>query len=139
MTVLEVVEVVAVLVHLAPYAVRVAVLHVDVDAFESCLGECLPYFVAEDCQTVALRVLVAAYESLELGELMWAAEAETEVLELGLDVVESEAVGERSVEVVCLAGYLHLLVGLHGGEGAHVVETVGELDQKCADVVLHGV
>ena len=71
-------------------------------------------------------------------ELPGAAEAERKVLQLRLDVVQAQAAGKRGVEEVCLSGYLHLLVRAHAVQGAHVVETVAELDEEGADVVVDG-
>ena len=64
--------------------------------------------------------------------------AETEILELLLDLVEAEAVCEGGVDVERLASYLVLLVGELRPEGAHVVETVGDFDEDNAYVVAHG-
>ena len=82
------------------------------------------------------RVHVLVHPAADLVVVAWLAEAEGEVLELGLDVVQAEADGQGGVEVVGLAGYLELLVGALCLEGSHVVETVGELDEQCADVAV---
>ena len=52
-------------------------------------------------------------------------------------MVQSQTVRQRSIEVVCLSRYLHLLVRAHTAERTHVVETVGQLDEQGTDVVLH--
>src|SRR5690606_30434338 len=62
---------------------------------------------------------------------------EAEVLELGLHLVEPEAVRERHEEVLRLARDLELLALRERVERAHVVEAVGELDQDDADVRRH--
>ena len=62
---------------------------------------------------------------------------EAQVLELGLDGKQAQAVGQRGVDVECLAGYLVLLVGRHRGQGAHVVQAVGHLDEYHAYVGAH--
>ena len=62
---------------------------------------------------------------------------EAQVLELVLDLVEAEAVGQRRIDVERLAGDLVLLAGEHGAEGAHVVQAVGDLDEDDTDIVAH--
>ena len=54
------------------------------------------------------------------------------------DVVHSQAVGQRSVDVEGLFGDTVALVDRQGFEGAHVVQAVGELDQNDAQVIGHG-
>ena len=63
---------------------------------------------------------------------------EAEVFEFGLDFVETEAVGKRSVDVERLAGNLVLLVGGLTCESAHIVKAVANLYQYHAYVVAHG-
>ena len=132
------VEVVAILLHLSPEAVGMAVFDIYPD-IDSGLGEMCPDLFAEFGEALALVVPVALDSLLEVGIFVRAAEFETEVLQLRLDVVEAEAGGQRGVEIVGLTGYLHLLVGGHRGEGPHVVETVGEFYENTPYVVAHGV
>ncbi len=63
---------------------------------------------------------------------------ETQILQLGLDLEESEPVGERGVDIQRLAGDLILLGRSHGAESAHVVQPVGHLDQHHPYVLAHG-
>ena len=63
---------------------------------------------------------------------------QAQVLELGFDVVEAQAVGQRRVHEQRLRGDLLLLVGTHVLQGPHVVQAVGELDQNDAHVVAEG-
>jgi hypothetical protein len=62
---------------------------------------------------------------------------EREVLELPLDRVHAEPVGQRRVDVEGLASDAVLLVGTQRAERTHVVEPVGELDDQDADVAAH--
>ena len=62
---------------------------------------------------------------------------EGEVLELPLDRVDAEAVGDRRVDVERLARLLDLLLLGHRGDRAHVVQAIGELDQDDPDVRGH--
>ena len=63
--------------------------------------------------------------------------AEAEVLQFCLDAAEPEAVGYGCEDVECLGGNLVLLGGQHGGERAHVVQAVADLDEDDAYVVAH--
>ena len=63
---------------------------------------------------------------------------EGKVFKLCLDFEEAEPVGERSVDVKGLSGYLILLFGAHGAERPHVVEPVGHFDKHHPDVRRHG-
>ena len=62
---------------------------------------------------------------------------EGEVLELPLDGVDTEPVGDRRVDVERLARLLDLLLLGHRRDRAHVVQPVGELDQDDPDVRGH--
>ena len=74
----------------------------------------------------------------DVGVLLGVLELETEVLELGLDFVETQAVGQGGVDVQGLACYLVLLVGGLRLEGSHVVESVADFDEDDPYVVAHG-
>ena len=112
MPVFEMVEVVAVFVHLAPYAVGLAVLHIYV-GIQTGFGESGFDIVGEYFETFALCGFIAGNQCGKLIVFVGTAEAETEILELGLDIVEAETVGKRSVEIIRLAGDFHLLVRAH--------------------------
>ena len=62
---------------------------------------------------------------------------EGEVLELPLDRVDAEPVGERGEDLERLLRLLLLLRLRHRADRAHVVEPVGELDQDDPDVLGH--
>ena len=62
---------------------------------------------------------------------------EREVLELPLDGVHAEPVGQRGVDVEGLAGGPLLRLALDVAQRAHVVEPVGELDDQHPDVARH--
>ena len=62
---------------------------------------------------------------------------EGEILEFRLDLVESEAVGNRGEDIECFTCNLILLRREHARKRAHVVETVGNLDEDDTDVVTH--
>ena len=68
-------------------------------------------------------------EPLDLLVLARVQRREREVLELPLDRVDAQAVGERRVDLERLPRLLHLLLLGHRVDRAHVVQAVGELDQ----------
>ena len=85
------------------------------------------------CFTVLVDIV------FKFGKFVRATESEAEVFKFRFDIVEAEAVGERGVEVVGFAGDLHLFVGAHGGEGTHIVESVGEFYEEGSDVILEAI
>jgi hypothetical protein len=64
-------------------------------------------------------------------------EVEAQVLELVVERVQSQAVGDRRVDVQRFARDSLLLLHRHGIERAHVVQPVGELDEDHAHVARH--
>ena len=62
---------------------------------------------------------------------------EREVLQLPLDGVHAEPVGQRGVDVEGLAGGALLAAERHVPQRAHVVQPVGELDDEHPDVARH--
>ena len=62
---------------------------------------------------------------------------EGEVLQLPLDRVHAQAVGERGEDLEGLARLLLLLLGRQEREGPHVVQAVGELDDEHPRVLGH--
>ena len=65
--------------------------------------------------------------------------AEREVPHLALDVVETKAMCQRSIEIIGFTRNLHLLVGAHAVERAHVVQAVGQFDEQRTDIVVQRV
>ncbi len=63
---------------------------------------------------------------------------EGEVLELPTHLLHAEAVRQRRVDVEGLLRRAALLPLGHHGQGAHVVQTVGQLDQQDPPVLGHG-
>ena len=64
--------------------------------------------------------------------------AQGEILQLLLDGVHAQAMGQRCVDVQRFAGDGHLALRLLELHGAHVVEAVRQLDEHHADVLGHG-
>ena len=90
-----------------------------------------------------LEVLLALrrpgrHHLLDLGVALRVQRGEGQVLELPAHLLHAEAVGQRRVDVEGLLGRAALLPLGHHGEGAHVVQPVGQLDQQDPPVVGHG-
>ena len=62
---------------------------------------------------------------------------EREVLELPLHLLDTEAVGERRVDLERLGGHPLLLGRRERAHRAHVVQAIRELDQQDPDVARH--
>ena len=80
----------------------------------------------------------AGHHLLDLGVPLGIQHRERQVLELPLHVLDAEPVGQGGVDVERLLGDAALLALGEGGDRAHVVEPVGQLDQQDADVLGHG-
>ncbi len=74
---------------------------------------------------------------LDLGVLARMERLERQILQLPLQLVDAEPVGERPVDLEGLACLLYLLLAPQVLERAHVVQPVGELDQDDPHVVGH--
>ena len=64
---------------------------------------------------------------------------ERQVLQFYLNGIESQAVCQRSIEIVSLTGYLHLLVWAHRIQRAHIVQAVSQLHKDGANVIVQRV
>ena len=73
----------------------------------------------------------------DFGVLARVQSGEGEVLELPLDRVDPQPVGQRRVDLQRLVRLRHLLLLRQGAERAHVVEAVGQLDQDHPDIGGH--
>ena len=74
---------------------------------------------------------------VDLGVALRVQRGEAQVLELLLDLLHAQAVGQRRVDVERLLGGALLLPRRQRGDRAHVVQTVGELDDQDAQVLRH--
>ena len=63
---------------------------------------------------------------------------EAEILELHLNLVQSETIGDGSIDIERLASNLVLLVGSQVLERTHIVQAVGNLNEDDADILRHG-
>jgi hypothetical protein len=79
-----------------------------------------------------------ADEMIELAVPLRIHRGERQILELLLQALHAEAVGQRSVNVEGLRCDPLLLVHRHGRDCAHVVQTIGQLDDEDPKVLGHG-
>jgi hypothetical protein len=94
--------------------------------------------VLDQLEELAPLLLVGLEPPLQLQVGLGVEVLEGEVLELRLEGVEAEAVGQRGVDFHGLAGLADRLLLAGVAQGAHVVEPVRELDQDDPDVLGHG-
>ena len=87
---------------------------------------------------VVLALGLAGRDHLfDLGVTLGVQRREAEVLELPLDLLDTEAVRQRRVDVEGLLGDGALAGHRHHRDRAHVVQSVGQLDQQHAPVLGH--
>ena len=131
------VEVAAFGAHLPPYAVwhAVSYLGADVDSF---IGKHAVYLIGKLLEVVLVLFLFCCKQGVDFREFPRASETEGKCFKFGFHMVQSQTVCQRSVEIVCLSGDLHLLVRSHALKGTHVVQAVSQLDENGPDIVLHG-
>ena len=61
-----------------------------------------------------------------------------QVLQFALNLVQSQTISQRRIDVKGLAGNLVLFVGRLTLQGAHIVQTVADLDDNHTDIIAHG-
>ena len=62
---------------------------------------------------------------------------ETQILQFAIDVIQPEAVGDRRIDFHGLAGDALAFVVRHGFQRAHIVQTIGQLDENDTHIVRH--
>ena len=82
--------------------------------------------------------LARGHHLFDLGVALGVQGRKAEVFELPLDLLDTEAVCQGRVDVEGLLGDGALAVHRHHRDRAHVVQTVGQLDQQNAPVLGHG-
>ena len=123
--------------HLVPNGIRA--FHTRLDfILQPHLVENLADGGGETCEQRVAPFLRAGQLVLDSLVLLGMLELETKVLKLGLYLIKPQPVGQRRIDVQCLASYLILFVGRLAVQGAHVVQAVAYLDEDHADVVAHG-
>ncbi len=109
--------------------------HLGLDA---AIGQAAPYRIenlAHHLAAVAAR-LAHGLDQHAVAHRMHVPEGQ--LLQLAVEIVESEPIGDRRVDLQGLASDATALVRPHGIERAHVVQAVGELDQDHAHIARHG-
>ena len=135
--VVDLVELLALLVHLLPDRIEVLGAAPDL-RLDPDLGE-FPLEDRDDVVDVGLALEPPlGHAPLEVHVGVRVEAPERQVLQLGLDVRHSEPVRERRVDVERLLTDLARAVPGEVVQGAHVVEAVGELDHEHAQVAGHG-
>ncbi len=62
---------------------------------------------------------------------------EAQVFEFAFDFADAKAIGDRRVDLHCLAGDTFALFGSEVIKGAHIMQAVGQLDDDDADISRH--
>ena len=132
------VEVIARLAHLAPDAIGDTVDCLDL-YLNAIVGQHLTDLGSEGFQTLLLAFPILLDQAGNQLVLMGTTVAEAEVFQFYLHVVEPQAVCQWCIKEVSLSGNLHLLVGRHAAQCAHIVKAVGKLHQEGSDVIVDGV
>ena len=101
-------------------------------------GQALAHGHQDPGQIVVALGGPGGHHLLDLGVALGVEGGEGQVLELPLELLDAEPVGQRRVDVEGLLGRAPLLPLRHHGDGAHVVEPVGQLDDEDPPVVGHG-
>ena len=123
--------------HLAPDRIGLLLAPAHV-AFDAAAGELVLQFVGDagdDRAVLDLQLLQPRHdERMRLRHQV----AEGEILQFAAQALHAHAAGERRVNLHRVLGDARALGGGHEIERAHVVQTVGELDQQHARVVGDG-
>ena len=94
-------------------------------------------FLGNILDELALVALGPAYCLVEYAIPERVRMPEAEILQLRLERVHAEAVGDRRVDFQGFAGDTALLLRRHRVQGLHVMQAVGELEQDHPDVLHH--
>ena len=77
------------------------------------------------------------HEVVEFGVPLRIERREGQIFELLFEAAHAETVGQRCIDLQSLVGNALLLLEWHRGDGAHVVETIGQLDDENPEVLGH--
>lgn len=119
--------------HLAVYRRRQAIAHLGV-GWQAATCQSGVETGGESLYGGTLLAPVALHTRLYARILARLTEPERQVLQLRLDMIQTQTVGQWSVEELRFAGNLQLLVGPLRLKRAHIVQPVGQLYQQRAHV-----
>ena len=136
MTMLSVKQISARRLHLAPNTVRHAILHLDSD-IDTIIRHYIFDHRGKFLQTLCISRLVFFQRLLHLRIFQRTTITHAQIFQFCLNGIKSETICQRSIKIVCLAGYFHLLVSTHTVESSHIVHTVGKLNKYRTYIILH--
>lgn len=134
----NVVEVATALLHLPPDREGLPVPNAPADVAAHLAADEIPALVHKGVQRHFRALTVLFQEFLDPLVFQGIQELEGQVLQFGLDLEEPEATGQRREEELRLGRDLPLLLGPEAGKGPHIVQPVGELQQKHPYIALDG-
>ena len=132
----NVVEVATALLHLPPDREGLPVPHAPADVTAHFAADEIPALVHKGVQRHFRALTVLFQEFLDPLVFQGIQELEGQILQFGLDLEQAQTAGQRREEELRLGRYLPLLLGLQARECPHVVQAVGELQEKHPHVAL---
>ena len=105
---------------------------------QALLGEFGVDFILHALHQIAAACARAANGLLQRGIAPGVQMLERQVLQLAIGLVQTQAVRDGSVDFQCLGRDAPPLAARHVAHGAHIVGTVGQLDENDAHIARHG-
>ena len=109
----------------------------DQPVLQSFLGQPLRHLRLDPRQRLAPQQRLGADTFFQYRMPPRVQRAEAEILQLGLDQVHAQALRDRRIDLQRLARNARARLGRLGAEGAHVVQTISQLDQNHTQVARH--
>ena len=123
------------ILHLAPQSIYRTRTGSDL-GIDSCIEQCLTNWLNESGYVVGMYLHIRDYLLLDTLILLRRTEFERKILKFRLYLIQTQAIGKRSIKIVSFRCNLHLLVSAHTAECAHVVQAVTEFDKQGTDIVV---
>ena len=131
------VEITACCSHLSPYAIWCTITHFHLKIRINQAVTDLIDRTNKGINICHALLLFLRQLCLYLSILAGTAIAEREVLQFALDMIQSQSISQRSIEIVRLTCNLHLLVRAHTVKRSHIMQTVSQLDEDGTHIILH--
>ena len=112
-------------------------LSADDPTFDAFVSHCCAELFDDLLYDLFLTALAFLKGSCEHSISKWMEVFKAEIFQLHFESIDTEAVGDRCIDVERFSGDTLLLVSGHRAECLHVVQTVGELDEDDANVFDH--